>query len=118
LGNIIRMPAHATIKLIHSGITPEIKLEYGVLRKTVLVLRSVNHKLRQQIIKLLLETDRMTVTEIYSKMRLEQSVASQHLAILRRSGVVSTKREGKYIYYFLNKERLKEISNMINDLLK
>ncbi|MFX5714280.1 metalloregulator ArsR/SmtB family transcription factor, partial [Acinetobacter baumannii] len=66
------------------------------------MLRSINHKLRQQIIKLLDEHIKMTVTELYVKLRLEQSVASQHLAILRRAGIVSTSREGKFIYYAVN----------------
>jgi ArsR family transcriptional regulator, virulence genes transcriptional regulator len=95
----------------------EIKLDYNTLRKAVLVLRSVNHKLRQSMIKLLEESEEMTVTELYVKLRLEQSVASQHLAILRRAGVVNTRREGKFIYYSLNKERIAEIAGMIDELV-
>lgn len=110
------MPVQTIIRLAHSGLQPEIKLEYNSLRKAVMIMRSINHKLRQQIIQLLEENTRMTVTEIYIKMRLEQSVASQHLAILRRAGIVNSNRDGKNIYYFLNKERLKEISNMVNEL--
>ena len=70
----------------------DIQLDYSELRKAVLVLRAVNHKLRQKIVDLLEENDMMTVTDIYIKLRLEQSVASQHLAILRRAGVVATER--------------------------
>jgi DNA-binding transcriptional ArsR family regulator len=58
----------------------------------------------------------MTVTELYVKLRLEQSVASQHLAILRRSGVVITERHGKFIYYALDKERLNQISRLVEEL--
>ena len=80
--------------------------------------RSLSLKLRQQIIKMLEETPRLTVTEIYIKLRIEQSIASQHLSILRRSGVVISKRTGKFIYYSLNKERLVEIGNLIKELVK
>ncbi len=111
------MPAINSIKL-----TPdkgaEIKVEYNTLRRTVLVIRSVDHKLRQQIIKMLEESPRLTVTEIYIKLRIEQSIASQHLSILRRSGVVVSKRTGKFIYYSLNHERLAEIGNLIKELAK
>jgi len=86
------------------------------MRKAVLVLRAVNHKLRQSIIDLLEEGNRMTVTDIYIKLRLEQSVASQHLAILRRAGVVVTDREGKFIYYSIDKERLNQISRLVEEL--
>ncbi len=93
-----------------------IELDYAELRRAVLVLRAVNHKLRQSIIDLLEENGKMTVTEIYIKLRLEQSVASQHLAILRKAGVVITERNGKYIYYSLSKERLSQISRLIEEL--
>lgn len=94
----------------------DIQLDYAELRKAVLVLRAINHKLRQRIIDLLEENESMTVTDIYIKLRLEQSVASQHLAILRRAGVVNTERQGKFINYSLNKERLGQISHLIEEL--
>ncbi len=94
----------------------EIQLDYADLRKAVLVLRAVNHKLRQRIIDLLEDSETMTVTDIYIKLRLEQSVASQHLAILRRAGVVLTERQGKFIYYSLDKNRLNQISVLVEDL--
>lgn len=96
--------------------TEEIQLDYAELRKAVLVLRALNHKLRQRIIDLLEEQDSMTVTDIYIKLRLEQSVASQHLAILRRAGVVSTSRNGKFIYYSLDQDRLAQIGRLIEEL--
>lgn len=93
-----------------------VKLDYQELKKAVLVLRAINHKLRQKVIELLEENGSMTVTDIYIKMRLEQSVASQHLAILRRAGVVVTNRNGKFIYYSLNKDRLAQISQLVEEL--
>lgn len=101
--------------ILKKGIN-DIQLDYSELRKAVLVLRAVNHSLRQDIIELLEENEQMTVTDIYIKLRLEQSVASQHLAILRRSGVVVTNRQGKFIYYSLDKERLEQISNLVEEL--
>ena len=94
----------------------DIELDYAELRKAVLVLRAVNHKLRQQIIELLEENEKMTVTDLYIKLRLEQSVASQHLAILRRAGVVATERNGKFIYYRVDTERINHISRLVEEL--
>ena len=92
-------------------------INYYNIKKTALVLRSLNHKLRQQIIKIIYENDKLAVTEIYVQLRLEQSVASQHLAILRRAGIVSTKREGKFIYYTINKQRVKAIDEFVSKLV-
>lgn len=94
-----------------------IPLDYSELRKAVLVLRAVNHKLRQRILDLLEEHGKMTVTDIYIKLRLEQSVASQHLAILRRASIVATERNGKYIYYSIDKDRLAQISRLVEELV-
>jgi len=60
---------------------------------------------------------RLTVSEIYIKLRIEQSVASQHLAILRRAGVVKTERSGKFIYYSIDKQRIKQISSLAAELV-
>jgi DNA-binding transcriptional ArsR family regulator len=95
----------------------KLKIDYLLVKKASLVLRALNHKLRQQIIRMLDDKQRMTVTDIYIQLRLEQSVVYQHLAILRRAGVVQTERDGKYIYYLINYERLDHINNVVNDLL-
>lgn len=87
------------------------------VKKAAIVLRAINHKLRQIILKLIDENGKMTVTEIYMHLRLEQSVASQHLAILRKAGFVKTQRDGKFIYYSVNYKRLEELNKFVQDLL-
>ena len=94
-----------------------INLDYNALKKAALVLRALNHKLRQQILKMIDESGKMTVTELYVKLRLEQSVASQHLAILRKAGFVKTDRDGKFIYYSVNISRMQELNQFVKQLL-
>jgi len=96
----------------------ELKIDVLTLKKAALVLRAINHKLRQQILKLIQQKGEITVTEIYVKLRLEQSVASQHLAILRKAGFVKTTREGKFIYYSLHTDRLQQVHEFAQHLLK
>jgi len=96
----------------------QVKIDYLNVKKASLVLRALNHKLRQQMIKMLEENNKMTVTDLYIQLRLEQSVASQHLAILRRAGIVKTERDGKYIYYRVNEERIAQINQIVDNLLK
>ena len=74
-------------------------IDNHIIRRAAMVLRALNHKLRQEIIAIIQENKRLTVTQLYVKLRLEQSVASQHLSILRKAGVVSTERDGKFIFY-------------------
>jgi DNA-binding transcriptional ArsR family regulator len=106
------------ISVSESGHTGVAKINYVEVKKGAAILRSINHKLRQSIIKLLEEKDKLTVTEIYVKLRVEQSVASQHLAILRRAEFVKTTREGKNIHYSLNHDRLEEVNQFIKQLLR
>lgn len=93
------------------------RIDYLNVKKASLVLRALNHKLRQQMIKLLDENGKMTVTELYVQLRLEQSVASQHLAILRRAGIVKTDRDGKYIHYRVNQDRVRQINEIVESLI-
>ena len=95
-----------------------VKVDFFTVKKAAMILRALNHKLRQQIIRLINEQQRITVTEIYVKLRLEQSVASQHLAILRKAGFVNTTRDGKFIYYSVNYQRLADVQKFATDLLK
>ena len=90
------------------------KMDYVAIKNAAMILRSINHKLRQQILKLLEENKRMNVTDIYVKLRLEQSVASQHLAILRRANIVSTERMGKEIFYSIKNNRIEQVALFAN----
>ena len=96
----------------------ELKIDAIQLKKAALVFRAINHKLRQQIIRFINQHGKITVTQIYVKLRLEQSVASQHLAILRKAGFVITERDGKFIYYSVNHARLAEVHKIAQDILK
>ncbi len=94
-----------------------VKIDLIQTKKSAAILRALNHKLRQQMVKLINDSKKMTVTEMYVKLRIEQSVASQHLAILRRANIVSTKRDGKFIFYSVNYSRLEEINKFVIDLV-
>jgi DNA-binding transcriptional ArsR family regulator len=100
-----------------SGNGTPVKVDLLNTKKAALILRAVNHKLRQQMLKLIDEQGKMTVTDLYLKLRLEQSVASQHLAILRKAAIVKTVRNGKFIYYSINAERLGDLNEFVNNLL-
>ena len=50
----------------------ELRIDFLNVKKAALILRALNHKLRQQMIQLLDEKQKMTVTELYVQLRLEQ----------------------------------------------
>jgi ArsR family transcriptional regulator len=57
---------------------------------------------RLRIIGLLL-TGEVCVCDIHESLRIPQSKASRHLAYLRRSGLVDTRRDGLWIHYRLGR---------------
>lgn len=77
-------------------------------------LRAISHPMRIAIIDLLAKDDKLSVTEIYEKLNIEQATASHHLNILKNKGVLDSKREGKKIYYSLKNVTLTEIIECIN----
>lgn len=85
------------------------KLEMAASR-----LRAIAHPMRIAVIELLEENKKLSVTEIYSSLDIEQASASHHLNILKSKGVLVSKRDGKKIYYSLRNEALTEIIHCIN----
>lgn len=63
------------------------------------LLRALAHPLRIQILGFIDQHGSVNVNKIYNSLRLEQSITSQHLKILRTVGLVTTEREGKFIHY-------------------
>ena len=94
----------------------ELHVDSIELKKAALIFRAINHPLRQQMMHIIYNSASLTVTEIYLKLRLEQSVASQHLAILRRAGFVKTNRDGKRIFYSVNTDRLRQVHETAQSL--
>lgn len=77
-------------------------------------LKAMAHPIRIQILALL-EEQKLNVTQIYKKLKLEQSIASHHLGILRDKGVLYAERVGKNVYYHLKSELVRAIINCVNN---
>lgn len=56
---------------------------------------------RQRILTLL-QAGELNESEIVERMYLTQPTISHHLAVLRRAHIVSTRRDGKYVFYRAN----------------
>lgn len=85
------------------------------LEKAAGMLKAIAHPMRIAIIGCLEDGQRLTVTEIHKQLKIEQATASHHLGILKDKGVLSSKREGKNIFYFLKHETLKVLLNCVSN---
>ncbi len=64
------------------------------------LLKAMSNEYRLLILCLLMDGER-TVSGLTSEVGLSQSAVSQHLAVLRRSHMVKTRRDARSIYYSL-----------------
>ena len=91
----------------------KLTLDIEKLEMAASKLRAIAHPMRIAIIDLLNEKQ-LSVTEIYENLNIEQASASHHLNILKTKGVLSSKRDGKKIFYSLKNQTLTEIIECIN----
>lgn len=99
--------------ILQTDETGSLQLDLLAMKKANLVLRALNHTLRQQILRFIATHGETSVSELYTGLFLEQSVASQHLAALRKAGVVNAVRKGKFIYYRLAPDRIRTIQQAL-----
>ena len=95
----------------------ELRFDSDTIKAANEVLKTLNHKLRLQLLKFIHQKGRCNVSEIYKNLRLEQSTTSQHLALLRRCHYVLTERLGKEIYYVVNYDRIREVEWLVKYFL-
>lgn len=120
--NIIHQPIKRNkaevLAFIPNGQQQEVTLELSVLKRALLTLRAVNHPLRKEMLQMIEQKKKVTVTELYTKLRIEQSLASQQLGLLRKAGAIVATRDGKFIYYSINHKRVHEIAKFVDKLAR
>ena len=63
-----------------------------------------------------LEGTELSVTQLNDHLDLSQSALSQHLAVLRKDGLVKTRRESQTIYYSLSDARASKVIKTLHEL--
>lgn len=86
-----------------TAVSPEL------LEKAAGMLKAIAHPVRISIVQYLEDGEKRTVTEIHKKLGIGQAAASHHLVILRDRGVLSSRREGKHILYYLRHKNLRNL---------
>lgn len=81
------------------------------------ILRALAHPLRMKILEFIDQNDTINVNKIYNTLKLEQSITSQHLRILRTAGLVGTEREGKFIHYTVDYDKIANALKAIDSFM-
>ncbi|ETX11754.1 ArsR family transcriptional regulator [Marinomonas ushuaiensis DSM 15871] len=95
------------------ALTMEDMLKQSSLAATFL--KALSNENRLMILCYLLDKE-LSVTALNEKLPLSQSALSQHLALLRKDGLVKTRRESQTIFYSLGDARVKTLIQTLHSL--
>ena len=87
-----------------------IDLNDGQIESVLDLLNALNDKTRQYIIMLFQSQKEYCANDIAKKFNLSRPTISHHLNLMKRSKILSARKEGKEIHYSFNKEYV--ISNL------
>ncbi len=77
---------------------------------------AIAHPARVRIVRLLISRTSCMCGEIVEEMPLAQSTVSQHLKILKETGLVEGEVDGPRVCYCINKKALSKLKKLIADL--
>jgi ArsR family transcriptional regulator len=75
-----------------------------------IIFKALNDATRRQILEMLQKKD-LTAGEIADKFNISFPSISHHLDLLKQAQLVTTKKEGQFVYYSLN-------TTVMDDILK
>jgi len=83
---------------------------------TLEVYRALADPIRLELLALIAAGGPICVCHLHERLPYSQSRVSKHLGTLRRAGVVTTRREGTWVYYSLAEEALAVAREYIDQL--
>jgi len=95
--------------------SPEIEAMMRNARDASDLLKALSHESRLLLLCILAEKER-SVGELETILSLRQPTVSQQLARLRYDNIVTTRRDGKTIYYSIANDDLRKIVRVIYDI--
>jgi DNA-binding transcriptional ArsR family regulator len=78
-------------------------------------MRGFSDKTRLQILECIKDKEK-TVSQIIDEIQGNQSNISQHLTCLKGCGIIVGRQEGKYVYYSLRNEQIKQFLGIMEDV--
>ncbi len=79
--------------------------------------KTLSNPKRQEILDTLRDRE-MTVNDLAKTTGISQSNLSQHLAILRSKGILTTRRQGSNVYYSITNLKIIEAFDLISEVLQ
>ena len=80
------------------------------------IAKALGDESRRKIVELL-KSGELPATAIFEQFSFAAPTISRHLSVLKEAGVVSTRRNGVFIYYSIEKEALQILSQWLSPFL-
>lgn len=81
------------------------------------LMRALGDKVRLNIVRILANSQEVNVTDLTQQLLISQPLVSWHLAILRRNGLVRTRRQGRQVYCSLDGARCQQSLRQLGDVI-
>ena len=78
------------------------------MKDELVILKALADETRLKIIKYLLNGEKC-VCEIFPHVKRTQSTVSIQLSVLEKAGILSSRREGKKVYYFISDKKVYDV---------
>jgi len=78
----------------------------------------LSHPARISILNFIGDCDGCLCKDISEKIKLSQPTTSQHLQVIKKSGLLKSKFQGKSQYYTINKDKLSALKNLFQEFFE
>ena len=94
---------------------PEIALNYQKYFNAAEMLKAIAHPYRLEILRFLENNGFKAVFEIQESTGIEPTLLSHHLNRLKDKGILTSLKEGRYIYYKLALQKITKVLDCIDN---
>lgn len=83
---------------------------------TLEVLRALSHPIRLELIARIAAGGPICTCHLEEELPYSQPMISKHLGILRQAGLISGRRDGRWVYHTVDEDRLDAARGFLNEL--
>jgi ArsR family transcriptional regulator len=95
----------------------KVTFQHDKLRVSSELMRALAHPLRLKILAFIDRHGTINVNKIYGALKIEQSITSQHLRILRNAGILLSERDGKFIHYSIDYNIVQRVAKAVQNYM-
>jgi DNA-binding transcriptional ArsR family regulator len=83
---------------------------------TLDAIRALAHPARMEVVAHIAARGPLCVCHLHEDLDYSQPAISKHLGVLRRAGLVESRREGRWVYYTVNEAAVDAAREYLDDL--